>query len=204
MNSWPRQPTSVFIGLIQILFGSINSWAILAAARDDDNKAIEEYRAAIALKPSTPNLHYSLAHVLWKNSDIPAARAEYQAELAITPMHMGALHDLGQTYLMEHDPGKALSFLSQAVSAGASGPDVSRDLGTAYAQLGQYRRAEASYMLALPDDHDGSIHFKLGRVYRSLGEKEKASHEFAVAADLNRKYHGKLEQQAPELKESDE
>ncbi len=32
----------------------------LEAAKGDDAKAIEEYRAAIALKPSSPNLHYSL------------------------------------------------------------------------------------------------------------------------------------------------
>ena len=172
----------------------------LAAARGDDPKAIEEYRAAIAIKPSTPNLHYSLAHVFWKNSDIPAARMEYNAELAITSNHIGALHDLGQTYLMEHDPANALSLLNQAADFGGRGSDLDRDLGTAYAQLGQYRKAEAKYKLALVDDYDGSIHFKLAGVYRALGEKENATRESAAAADLNRKYHLKQEQRTPQLK----
>lgn len=176
----------------------------LAAARNDDAHAIEEYRAAIARQPSTPNLHYSLGHVLWKNSDIPAARVEFEAELANTPNHTGALHDLGQTYLMEHQPEKALSYLNQAAAAGGHGPDLDRDLGTAYAQLGDYRNAEKKYNLALDSDRDGSIHFKLARVYRALGEKEKASRESAVAADLSRRFHLRMEEDTPRRRAIDE
>jgi len=176
----------------------------LAAARNDDTHAIEEYRAAIALKPFAPNLHYSLGHVLWKNSDIAAARLEFDAELAITPNHAGAFHDLGETYLMEHQPEKALSYLNEAGAAGGKGPDLDRDLGTAYAQLGDYRSAEAKYNLALASDRDGSIHFKLARVYRALGEKEKASRESAIAADLSRRLHVRLEEETPRRRALDE
>ena len=178
--------------------------ADLAAARNDDRHAIEEYRTAIALKPSAPNLHYSLGHVLWKNSDIPAARAEFDAELAITPNHIGAFHDLGETYLLEHQPEKALSYLKEAAASGGKGPDLDRDLGTAYAQLGDYRKAEVQYNLALASDRDGSIHFKLARVYRALGEKEKANREFAIAADLSRRLHVRLEEDTPRRRALDE
>ena len=169
----------------------------LAAAREDDKAAIAEFRAAIALKPTAPNLHYSLGHVLWKNSDIPGARAEFAAELALTPTHAGAFHDMGETYLMEHQSEKALAYLKQAVGAGGHGPDLDRDLGTAYAQLGQYGNAAMEYNLALASDRDGSIHFKLARVYRALGELEKASRESAIAADLSRKYHARAEKETP-------
>ncbi len=169
----------------------------LAAARDDDKAATEEYRAAIALKPTAPNLHYSLGHVLWKNSDIAGARAEFAAELALTPTHAGAFHDMGETYLMEHQSEKALACLKQAVGAGGHGPDLDRDLGTAYAQMGQYGNAAMEYKLALASDRDGSIHFKLARVYRALGELEKASRESAIAADLSRKYHARVEKETP-------
>ncbi len=169
----------------------------LASAREDDTKAIEEYRAALAIKPSVPNLHYSLGHILWKNSDIDAARTEFNAELAITPGHAGALHDLGETYLMERNPAKALSFLERAVAAGGQGPDLDRDLGTAYAQLGDFRNAEKKYNLALSSDRDGSIHFKLAKAYQALGETAKASQAFTVAENLNRGYHAKLQEDLP-------
>jgi tetratricopeptide (TPR) repeat protein len=173
----------------------------IAAARDDDKKAIEEYHAAIALNPSAPSLHYSLGHTLWKDMDVSGARVELEAELAINPRHVEALHDLGDTYLLEQQPEKALSYLNRALSAGGDIPDIHRDLGTAYAELGEYHKAETEFNIALPNDHDGSIHFKLGRVYQALGEKEKAAHEFAVSADLNRASHVKLEQQTPRLVE---
>ncbi|MGA8232352.1 MAG: tetratricopeptide repeat protein [Candidatus Acidiferrales bacterium] len=173
----------------------------LAAAKGDDAKAIEEYRGAIALKPSSPNLHYSLGHLLWKDLKIPEARAEFEAELALNPRHAGALDDMGDTYLLEHQPNKALPYLSQALAADSANSDIQRDLGTAYSELGDYRKAEEHFKMALVDDHDGAIHYKLARVYQALGEKENAAREFALSTELNRASHDKLEKQTQRLGE---
>src|SRR5207253_11098572 len=72
----------------------------LEAAKGNDGKAIEEYRAALAVKPSVPNLHYSLGHLLWRDLKTDDARKEFNAELELNPRHAGALHDLGNTYLL--------------------------------------------------------------------------------------------------------
>jgi tetratricopeptide (TPR) repeat protein len=173
----------------------------LEATRGDDAKALEEYRAAIAIKPSLPNLHYSLGHLLWKNLKVQEARVELEAELAINPRHAGALHDLGNTYLMEHQPEQAKANLLQALVANPQNPDIHRDLGTAYSQLREYGKAEAEFKLALPGDHDGSVHYKLARVYQTLGRKDEATREFAVSTDLNRKSHDTLEKQTQRLAE---
>lgn len=173
----------------------------LEETKGDDAKAIEEYQAAIALRPSSPNLHYSLGHLLWKDLKIPEARIELDAELALNPRHPGALTDLGQTYLLEHQPSKALPYLQRALAAGSANPDLHRDLGTAYFELGDYRQAEEHFKIAVSADHDGSVHYKLARVYRALGEKEKAASEFALSAALNRESHDKLEKQTERLGE---
>ena len=173
----------------------------IEAARGDDGKAIEEYRAAIALKPSLPNLHYSLGHLLWKNLKVPEARVELEAELALNPHHNGALNDLGDTYLMEHAPEKALPYLNVALAGDPGNPDVHRDLGTAYSELGEYRKAEEQLKIAVSDDHDGSVHYKLARAYQALGEKENAAREFALSSALNRESHSKLEKQTERLAE---
>jgi hypothetical protein len=47
------------------------------APRGDDGKAIE-VPLAIALKPSLPNLHYSLGYLLWKDLKVPEARVELE------------------------------------------------------------------------------------------------------------------------------
>jgi tetratricopeptide (TPR) repeat protein len=173
----------------------------LEAARGDDGKAIEEYRAAITLKPSSPNLHYSLGHLLWKDLKVAEARVELEAELAMNPRHAGALNDLGNTYLLEHQPNTALPYLLRALAANLGSPDIHRDLGTAYSELRDYRKAKEHLEMAVSTDHDGSVHYKLARVYQALGEKEKASREFALSTALNRESHDKLEKQTERLGE---
>jgi tetratricopeptide (TPR) repeat protein len=173
----------------------------LAAARGEDGKAMEEYRAAIALKPFLPNLHYSLGHLLWKNLQIPEARVELRAELTFNPRHAGALDDLGNTYLIEHQPEKALPYLNRALAADPGNPDIHRDLGTAYSELGDYLKAEPELKIAVSNDRDGSVHYKLARVYQALGEKDKAAREFALSTALNRESHDKLEKRTERLNE---
>jgi tetratricopeptide (TPR) repeat protein len=172
----------------------------LDAVKGDDKDAIEEYRAAIAQKPSVPNLHYSLGHLLWKNLQTEEARTEFEAELAINPRHAGALHDLGNTYLLEHEPEKALPYLNRALAVDSRDPELHRDLGSCYTQLQDYRKAEAELKIAATADDDGSVHYKLARVYQTLGEKDKAATEFALSAQMNHESHRKLEQRTDRIK----
>jgi tetratricopeptide (TPR) repeat protein len=175
----------------------------LAAAKNDNAKAVEEYQAAIALKPSLPNLHYSLGHVFWKDMKVPETRAEFEAELKINPHHPGALNELGDTYLLEHQAEKALPYLTEAVAMEPRNPDFHRDMGTAYSDLHEYPQAAGEYLLALPGDTDGSVHYKLARVYQAMGQKEKATQEFALSTAMNEKSHQKLEQQSERLAQID-
>lgn len=171
----------------------------LEAANGNDAKAIEEYRAAVAMKPSLPNLHYSLGHLLWKELKTDEARKEFNAELEVNPRNPGALHDLGNTYLLEHQPEKALQYLKRALEAYPEDPDIHRDLGTAYAHLRDYTKAEAEFRLAVAGDRDGSVHYQLARVYQAKGEKESAAREFEISTSLNRESHAKLEKQTERL-----
>ena len=171
----------------------------LEAAKGNDGKAIEEYRAAVAMKPSVPNLHYSLGHLLWKDLKTEEARKELNAELELNPRHAGALHDLGNTYLLEHQPEKALTFLNRAFEIEPGDPDIHRDLGTAYADLHEYGKAESEFKAAVVADQDGSVHYKLARVYQAEGKKESAAREFEISTSLNRESHAKLEKQTERL-----
>lgn len=171
----------------------------LEAAKENDGKAIEEYRIAIAMKSSVPNLHYTLGHLLWKELQTDEARKEFNAELALNPHHAGALRDLGSTYLAEHQPEKALAYLKQAFEIEPGDPDIHRDLGTAYFELRDYANAESEFNSAIRGDHDGSVHYKLAKIYQALGQKEKAAREFEISTALNRESHVKLEKQTERL-----
>ncbi len=201
-RSYEKLATVAYLHLFQADSQSYRVHQLLGdldAVRGDDAKAIEEYRAAIVQRPSLPNLHYSLGHLLWKNLETPEARTEFEAELLLNPNHAGALHDLGNTYLLEHQPEKALQYLNRALAIDPSDPELHRDIGTGYSELHDYRRAEVEFRIAMPTDHDGSLHYKLGRVYQALGEKAKAASEFALSAQTNRESHLKLERQTERL-----
>ena len=85
------------------------------------------------------------------------------------------------------------------MEAGPGEPDIHRDLGTAYAELHEYEKAEGEFKAALPGDHDGSVHYKLARVYQAEGQKENAALEFEISTSLNRESHAKLEKQTERL-----
>lgn len=199
---YEKLATSAYLSLYQADPNSYRLHQImgdLAAAKNDDGKAVEEYRAAIALKPALPNLHYSLGHVLWKDLKVKEAREEFEAELKINPQHPGALNELGDTYLLEHQPEKALPYLTRAVAIETHNPDFHRDVGTAYSDLHDYEKAAAEFQIAVAGDHDGSVHYKLARVYQAMGQKDKAAHEFELSTALNQESHSKLEKQTERL-----
>jgi tetratricopeptide (TPR) repeat protein len=199
---YEKLATSAYLSLYQADPNSYRLHQImgdLAAARNDDGKAVEEYRAAIALKPALPNLHYSLGHVLWKDLKVKEAREEFEAELTINPQHPGALNEIGDTYLLEHQPEKALPYLTKAVAIEAHNPDFHRDVGTAYSDLHNYEKAAAEFQIAVSGDHDGSVHYKLARVYQAMGQKKKAAREFELSTALNQESHSKLEKQTERL-----
>ena len=201
---YEKLATAAYLRLYQADPGSYRLHQLmgdLEAAKGDDAKAIEEYRATIALKSSLPNLHYSLGHLLWKNLKVSEARVEFEAELKLNPHHAGALKDLGNTYLFEHQPDKALPYLLRALAADSALPDLHSDLGIAYSGLGDYRKAEEQFKIAVSADVDGSVHYKLARVYQALGEKENAAREFDLSTALNSESHRKLEKQAERLAE---
>ncbi len=171
----------------------------LDAAKEEDKEAMVEYRAAIELKPTLPNLHYDLGHLLWKHLATEEARRELEAELALNPNHAGALNDLGDTYLLDQQPEKALAYLNRALTLDPENPQIHRDLGTAYSESGDFSKAARELLLALPQDRDGSIHFKLARAYQALGQKDKAKQQFAMSEALSRESHSRIEKQTRRL-----
>jgi Tfp pilus assembly protein PilF len=104
---------------------------------------------------------------------------------------------------MEHQPDKALTYLSRALAANPQNPDIHRDLGTAYSERGDYAKAEAEFKIAVSADRDGAVHYKLAKVYQALGQKEKAAREFELSTALNAETHRKLEQQRERLDEAE-
>jgi tetratricopeptide (TPR) repeat protein len=201
---YEKLATAAYLSLYRVDPNSYRLYQLMAdldAAKGNDTKAIEEYRLAIAVKPSLPNLHYGLGHLLWKDLQVGEARRELEAEVTLNPRHAAALNDLGNTYLLEHQPDKALPYLKLALAADPRNPVIHGDVGTAYSELKDYPKAEVEFRIAVSADGDGSVHYKLARVYQALGQRDEAAREFALSTALNAESHKKLEKQRERLNE---
>jgi len=138
-------------------------------------EALKEYRAAAALDPARPGIHYLIGNILWRSRELDAAELELRAELARTPHHALASLRLGQILMNRDDNAAALAHLERAAVAMRNSVEVRRDLGKAYRNLGRLAEARGEWeAIANLRPEDDQIHYLLGNLYRELGQDQLA------------------------------
>lgn len=148
--------------------------------RDEDDKAIAEYKRVEELSPSLPGMHYALGHLLVKDGEFQQAATQLKEELRLDPEQPEANAEMGMDLLKQNQSAAAIQYLTTAIA-------LQPDLWTAHEQLGRalylaknYDGARRELTLALHDDPDGLAHFQLGLVYKALGQTQDAKREFDV------------------------
>lgn len=170
----------------------------LAARRLEMNgdlaAALMQYRAAAALEPGRPGIHYLLGNVMWRMRDLDAAEAELRAELASSPHHAMASLRLGQILVVRNREADAVALLERAVSAMPDSVEARRDLGKAYRKLrrtAEARREWEAVVKARPEDDQ--VHYLLGNLYRDLGETALARREIERHRDILQRRRARAE-----------
>jgi tetratricopeptide (TPR) repeat protein len=146
--------------------------------RDEDEKAIAEYRKVEESSPSLPGIHYALGHLLVKDGDLEQAAVQLQEELRLNPDQPEANAEMGMALLAQDQAAAAVPYLVKAIA-------LEPDLWTAHQQLGKafylqknYDGARKELTLALNNDPEGVAHYQLGMVYKALGQSVDAHREF--------------------------
>jgi len=153
----------------------------------DNEGSTRMFRAAVKANPKEPNAHFGLGYLLWTQKIYPEAATEFLAELANDPNHMQAMEYLGDTYIQLNEPEKARPYLEKTVQLDSSQSLAHLDLGIIYSDDGKNDLALRELLLAetlKPDDVN--VHWRLGRLYRTMGKKEEAKVEFDKASTLNK------------------
>jgi predicted Zn-dependent protease len=82
---------------------------------------------------------------------------------------------MGEALVARHDFTGAEPYLRKGLAAKPQMlPQVHAMLGTVYAETGRTEDAIAQLEMGQPADGDGSIHYKLARMYRKAGDLKKA------------------------------
>ena len=154
---------------------------------NDSEGAIRQFEAAAKASPSEPNVHFGLGYLLWKQHVFPEAAEQFKQELANDPNHAQALAYLGDVNIKQNDNAAALPLLDKAVRLPGAPRIAFVDLGILYADAGRKDEAVAVFQHAITmDPSEVDAHWRLGRLYASMGRQQDAKVELAKANELHR------------------
>ncbi len=159
-------------------------------------QALEAYQAAYRLKPDLPGLRFALGSVHWKMRQFDEAARWLGKELDFNPHHALSHYQLGNIYVYQNQPAKALVHLQQALDAKIPLTDVHRDLGKALVQLKRYDEAVHHFSrVAEAEPDDDAIHALLAGAYRKLGRRDEEEKELRLFQELNQKKLERVQRQ---------
>jgi tetratricopeptide (TPR) repeat protein len=155
--------------------------------KKDTTGAIQQFRAAVKANPKEPDAHYGLGYLLWIQKQYPEAASEFQAELDNNPNHVQALTYLGDTQMHLKHPDLARPLLENALRLDAGQALAHLDLGILLADAGSQEDALREMRAAAKlDPEDVNVHWRLGRLYRTMGRNDEAKAEFDKASSINK------------------
>jgi tetratricopeptide (TPR) repeat protein len=147
--------------------------------------AIEQFRAAVKADPQMPDVHFGLGYLLWTKRQYPEAEQELRAELDNNPNHAQSMTYLADAELHLGHPEAAVPWLQKAIQIDPGIELAHLDLGEIDADAGQHESAlqqlETAAKLA-PNDVD--VHWRLGRLYKAMGNQQRAKAEFDKAKSI--------------------
>jgi len=149
--------------------------------------AMREFRAAIAVNPKEPNVHFGLGYLLWKKGQYPEAAKEFQAEIGNDPHHMQAMFYLADSEMQMNQMNEARPLLEKLVKVNPANAKAHLDLGIVLTDEDQKQDALREFETAAKlAPADVNVHWRLGRLYRSMGKTAQAKVEFDKAKGLNK------------------
>ena len=130
-------------------------------------RAISEYRKAIALNPNSPIIYNRLGITYSELKQYDAALDAYQQALALSPMTAEPHYNMGLVYLKKGDLPRALKAFKRAIAINAEWGDAYTGLGEVYLKQGDLGQADRAYKQAtrLNPNRDPSAILGLGKVY---------------------------------------
>lgn len=148
------------------------------ASREENGKALAEYRTVEQMRPDLPGLNFAMGDLLWKIDDKGQALAQLEQELRLNPYHAEANAEIGAILVSEHQPGQAIPYLRKALRLKPDLVMVHEQLGKAYFQRQEFAQAVEELVRGLATDDQGDVHYILGMVYKKMGRMKEARAAF--------------------------
>jgi tetratricopeptide (TPR) repeat protein len=139
------------------------------------DEALAQYKLALEISPTDHAALLGLAYAYFGDANLDAAIATAKTALTANPSDPELNVLMGEALVARHDFAGAEPYLQKGLAAKPQMlPQVHAMLGTVYAETGRTEDAIAQLELGRPADGDGSIYYKLARMYRKAGDTKKA------------------------------
>jgi tetratricopeptide (TPR) repeat protein len=147
--------------------------------------AIEQYQAALRLKPDYANAHYGLGNAYQGKGLLDMAVEQYQITLRLMPDWAEIHNNLGNAYQGKGQLDMAVEQYQIALRLKPDWAEVHFNLGNAYQGKGQLDMAVEQCQIALRLKPDwAEAHFNLGNTYRDKGLLDMAVEQYQIALRL--------------------
>ena len=148
-------------------------------ASDRTEAATAEFEAAVKASSVPPDAHFGLGYLYWKLRRYEEACHEFEAELKTQPQHAQALTYLGDAEMRTEKDGPSETRLRRALALDANMRLADLDLGIVLAARNDSGEAVRHFREAIRiDPSQPDAHYRLGRLWSSLGREHDAQGEF--------------------------
>ena len=159
-----------------------NNLGMILAAQRRLGEAIDEYKAALRIRPSCADAHYNLGRAWFGEGRLVDASLEFLAAVKLNPDLAEAHNNLGLTYARLGRAEEAIAELQAALRIKPNNPRAHNNLGLTFAGQGRLEEATAEYRAAvqLNPDYVGARN-NLGVALAGQGKFDEADTEWQSA-----------------------
>lgn len=166
---------------------------LLGAAYENQSqpeKALEEYKLALARDPHQPNANFAVGYLYWRQQDYEAAKPWLEKELSNQACHAPAAFYLGEIARTAQDLQTEARFYRMAIECDPEMANAHLRLGIVLAEMNQNRQAVEELLHAAKlDPANPSPHYRLALVYKKLGRAAEARSEYDTVTRLQAEKH---------------
>ena len=162
------------------------------------NEAEAEYHKAIELKPLNVPAHFGLAATFYRAFLYDKALPELTTVLRLEPQNPQANFMMADILAFQRKFAQAEPYAKAALHGPQSNlPLAHALLGKIYGSQGRTPEAITELKQALPDDHDGSLHYQIYMLYKKIGDESAAREALKQSEALRREQEQRAQEAIP-------
>jgi tetratricopeptide (TPR) repeat protein len=155
----------------------------------ETEKALEEFRTALALYPYSLEAHNNIALAYEELGQPERAMEHYRKVLEVSPEYVATLNNAGISYAARGRPEKAMEYYRRALKLRPDHAGTYNNLALAHAAKGEFEAAIIHFTRALElEPESGKAHGNLGLVYALRGEHARALEHLNASLGLEPDY----------------